>query len=188
PADVAGEVSLLLEDPQVFRGNKINRLKSAVTELQDRIDTTVEEQRVKAIDDINARWQQIPAGKAYQDATEVAQQSVTQKAQRALDQVREESQIPVIRSLATTFADTTYPEILDELAAAAPAPEPVVNPDPDIPDPPAPVPAKHTIALNKLDLLGTGDVLETAADVDRYLDQLRETLLTTSNENKRIAL
>ena len=188
PANVAGEVSLLLEDPQVFRGNKISRLNSAVKALESRIQTAIEEQRVEAIDDINTRWQHIPASKAYQDATEVAQQSVTQKAQTVLDRVRQETQIPVIRSLATTFADTTYPEILDELAAAAPAPEPVVNQDPDIPDPPAPVPAKHTIAIKKLALPGTGDVLETAVDVEHYLDQLRETLLATINDNKRIAL
>lgn len=188
PADVAGEVSLRLEDPQVFRGNKISQLNSAVNALQDRIDTTVEEQRVEAIDDINARWQHIPAGKAYQDATEVVQQSVTQRVQKLLDRVREETQIPVIRSLATTFADTTYPEILDELAAAAPTPEPVVGPDPDTQDPPAPLPAKHTIAIKKLTLPGTGDVLETAEDVEHYLDQLREALLTTINDNKRIAL
>jgi hypothetical protein len=31
-------------------------------------------------------------------------------------------------------------------------------------------------------------VLENADDVDRYLDQLRETLLSTINDNKRIAL
>src|SRR5699024_6780317 len=144
PANVAGEVSLLLEDPQVFRGNKISRLNSAVKALESRIQTAIEEQRVEAIDDINTRWQHIPASKAVPQATVVVPPSVTQKASPALGRVRQVTQIPVIRSLATAFADTTYPEILVELGAGACAPEPVVNQDPAILAPPGLVAAEHT--------------------------------------------
>ena len=42
--------------------------------------------------------------------------------------------------------------------------------------------------MKRLHLPGAGEVLETADDVERYLAQLRQMLLTTINDNKRIAL
>lgn len=188
PTGATDEVSRLLEDPQVFRGNKTNLLNSAVSTLEGQVVRAIAAQRIEAIEDINARWNQVPTSEAYLEASDVAQQSATRKAQAVLDRVQHETQIPVVRSLAAKFTDTTYPEILDELLAAAPVPKPVSDPKPDGPIPPAPAPVKQTIAIKKLTLPGAGDVLETAGDVERYLDQLRQTLLVTINDNKRIAL
>ncbi|ASN39993.1 ATP-binding protein [Arthrobacter sp. 7749] len=182
------EVSMLLEDPQVFRGNKTNLLNSAISTLEGQVAIAIKDQRSEATDDINARWNQVPTNKAYLDASDAAQKSVTRKAQDVLNRIQHEIQIPVIRSLAGKFADTTYPEILDELRAAAPVPKPVGGPKPDGPIQPAPAPVKQTIAIKKLTLPGAGEVLETAGDVERYLDQLRQKLLVTINDNKRIAL
>jgi hypothetical protein len=58
------------------------------------------------------------------------------------------------------------------------------NPDPAFP----PAPIKQSVSIKKLALPGTGNVLETEADIDDYLDQLRTILLETIHENKRITL
>jgi hypothetical protein len=148
-------------------------------------------QRAAADAEIKARWDQVPASKAYADATEAARQSVTRKAQAVLDRVQHESQIPAIKNLALQFADTVYPEILDELDAARPVsvPEPTepgADPNPEPTSPHAP--AKQTVSIKKIALPGAGRVLETEADIDGYLDQLRTTLLATIHDNKRITL
>ena len=95
------------------------------------------------------------------------------------------------QNLASQFADTIYPEILDELDAARPVSvteptAPSTDPTPEPTSPPAPV--KHTVSIKKLVLPGAGEVLETEADVESYLDQLRTTLLATIHDNKRITL
>ena len=181
-------VELLLEDPNVFRGAKVSQLGTAVSALEDRIGAVVDKERAEATDEINARWAQVPASKAFLGASDSAQRSVTSLAKAWLDRVQRETQILVIRNVAETFGDTTYPEIWDELVAGALVPKPPAIPgESEVPQP-VPAPSKQTIAIKRLALPGAGQVLENADDIERYLDQLRETLLSTINDNKRIAL
>jgi hypothetical protein len=187
----ADDIRAALEDAQIFRGSRTTGLGAAIKNVEQQLDEVIGAQRAAAEVEIIARWEQVPASKAYCDATEAAQQSVTRRAQAVLDRVRHETQIPAIKNFASQFADTMYPEILDELDAARPvattdptSPGIDLNPKPTRP----PVQAKQTISIKKLSLPGAGQVLETEADVDRYLDQLRATLLMTIDDNKRITL
>jgi hypothetical protein len=191
PGGATDDIETALEDPQIFRGSRISQLSAAVKKTQEQLEEVIGAQRAAADAEIKARWDQVPASKAYGDATEATQQSVTRKAQAMLDRVQHETQIPGVQNLASHFADTIYPEILDELEAARPVPltestAPGTDPAPESTSPPAPV--KRTVSIKKLSLPGAGKVLETEADVDRYLDQLRTTLLATINDNKRITL
>jgi hypothetical protein len=191
PSGVTDDIHAALEDPQVFRGNRTTQLSAAVKNTEEQLEKVIGAQRAAADDEIKARWEQVPASKAYGDATEAAQQSVTRKTQAVLDRVQHERQISGIKNLASQFADTIYPEILDELDAGRPVPltgstEPGTDPSPDSTSPPAPV--KQTVSIKKLALPGAGQVLETEADIDGYVDQLRTTLLATIHDNKRITL
>ncbi len=187
PGGTADTVAFALEDPQIFRGNKTSQLGTAVTSLQGRLDEVVETQRASAVADINARWGQIPGSKAYDDATEAARQSVTITANAVLERVERETQIPVIKNLASQFADITYPQMLDELHAARVPSEPDPEDDPNV-EPVDAVPVKQTVSIRTLSLPGAGRVLETEADISGYLDQLRGALLAAINDNKRITL
>ncbi|RMI28953.1 BREX system P-loop protein BrxC [Nocardia stercoris] len=192
PPGATDAVESALEDPQIFRGNKTRQLGAAVEILERQLHTLIDAERTAATVKIDDYWLQVPQSKAYADATETAQHSVTSKTQAVLDQVRQETQIPAIRNLAAHFADTIYPEIIDELVAAKPAPDPSFKPNSQPgsgPAPkPAPAPAKQTVSIKKLTLPGNGQVLETADDVDAYLGRLRAALLATINDNKRITL
>jgi len=189
-AGAADQVSFALEDLEIFRGNKTTQLGLAVKEIQAQIAGVIAAQRTAAVDDINARWDLVPASKAYGDATKSAQQSVSQRAKAVLDRVQHETQIPEIRNLASQFADTVYPSILDELAEAkvVPAPEKTSSGESDPAPVPAAAPARQSVSIKRLHLPGAGEVLETEADVDAYLYKLRATLLATIDDNKRITL
>lgn len=191
PGGATDDIETALEDQQIFRGSRTTQLGAAVKKTQEDLEEVIRAQRAAADDEIKARWDQIPASKAYNDTTEEARLSATRKAQAVLDRVQHETQIPAIKNLASQFADTIYPEILDELDAARPVTvaEPMVpgtDLNPEQSSPPAPV--KQTVSIKKIALPGAGQVLGTEADVDRYLDQLRITLLATINDNKRITL
>lgn len=189
PAGATDVVAFALEDPQIFRGNKTQQLGKAVTELEQQLQSLIDTERVAATDWINDYWQQVPGSKAYQEATEAAQKSVTRIAQTVIDRVAHETQIPVLRNQANQFADTIYPGILDELAAAnrvlMPTPQQSSQTGGTEPDPTS---VKQTVSIKKLALPGTGQILETADDIDEYLDELRDTLLATIHDNKRITL
>lgn len=188
PAGVTDVVAFALEDAQIFRGNKTQQLGKAVTELEQQLQSLIDAERIAATDWINDYWQQVPGSKAYQEATEAAQQSVTRCAQTVLDRVTQETQIPVLRSQANQFADTIYPGILDELAAARPVPTPTPREGLQSVGDPDSASAKQTVSIKKLALPSTGQILETADEIDDYLDKLRATLLATINDNKRITL
>ena len=52
----------------------------------------------------------------------------------------------------------------------------------------APPPPKQTVSVKTISATGVSGVLETEADVDRYLDALRAALVKTLNDGKRISL
>lgn len=191
PAGVADGIKTALEDSQIFRGNRTTQLGNAVTAVREQLDGVIAAERDAATAKIDDYWVQVPGSAAYAAATEEARQSVTQRAEQMRARVQQETQIPAIRNAAAHFVDTVYPAILDELEAArhAPTPKPEAPNDdeaqvPVTPDPPA----KQSISIKKLSLPGAGGVLETEAQVDAYLDQLRATLVATINDNKRITL
>lgn len=191
PAEVTDAVAFALDDPQIFRGSKTSQLGAAVKTLQAQLDEVTERQRVAATADIKKRWDQVPTSKAFVDATEAAQKSVTRTVQGVLDRVQRETQIPSIKNLASQFADSIYPQILDDLDAAriVPLPAPVPPGADTIAEPrPVSAPIKQTVSIKKLALPDAGQVLETESDIDGYLDKLRLTLLATIHDNKRITL
>ncbi|UNQ41327.1 BREX system P-loop protein BrxC [Prescottella equi] len=191
PAGVADGIETALEDAQIFRGNRTTQLGNAVTAVRKQLEGVIAAERDAATAKIDDYWVQVPGSAAYAAATEEARQSVTQRAEQMRARVQQETQIPAIRNAAAHFVDTVYPAILDELEAArpAPAPKPEASGDDEsqVPITPA-TPAKQSISIKKLSLPGAGGVLETEAQVDAYLDQLRATLVATINDNKRITL
>lgn len=190
PAGVTDAIIFALEDTQIFRGNKTQQLGKAVADLEQQLQELIDAERAAAVDRINDYWLQVPDSKAYLEAAEAAQESVSQRAQAVMGQVAQETQIPALQNLASQFADIIYPDILDELAAAKRPPASALQPDSPEWTEPAPKlpPLKQAVSIKRLALPGVGQILETADDVDEYLARLRETLLITINDNKRITL
>lgn len=91
-----------------------------------------------------------------------------------------ESQIAVVRELANSFEEHTYPARLDQLAE---------NPHPREDSEVSPhVPQKQTVSVKSISATGIHGVLENEDDVDRYLGALRTALVQALNDDKRIAL
>jgi len=183
PSGSSQDVAQLLADPQAFRGNRMTKLKAAAIELQSRIDEALVANRDGALLEIDSRWAPLQTSTIYLEATDEAQHSVIQKVSSILDRIGGESQIAVVREIANTFEERTYPAILDELAASP------RTTDTDGGDEPAPAPAKkQTVSVKSINAQGVHGVLETEEDVDRYLDALRTALIRALNDDKRIAL
>ncbi|MGO1311409.1 MAG: BREX system P-loop protein BrxC [Brevibacterium aurantiacum] len=183
PSGSSPEVAQLLADPQAFRGNRMTKLKAAAVELQARIDEALVANRDGALLEIDSRWAPLQTSTIYLEATDEAQHGVTQKVSAILDRIDREDQIAVVREIANTFEERTYPAILDQLAAS-----PRSN-DANGGDEYAPAQIKkQTVSVNSINAPGVHGVLETEEDVDRYLDALRAALIRALNDDKRIAL
>ncbi|MCK6090918.1 BREX system P-loop protein BrxC [Micrococcus endophyticus] len=177
------EVAQLLADPHAFRGNRMTKLKAASVDLQARIDEALVANRDGALREIDSRWAPLQTSTIYLEATDDAQRRVSQKVNAILDRVNRENQIAVVREIANTFEERTYPAVLDQLAASPRATRVDGSGDP------APGPLnKQTVSVKSISATGVHGVLENEEDIDRYLDALRAALIQALNDDKRIAL
>jgi hypothetical protein len=160
-----------LADPNAFRGKRMAQLKQAADALRTEVDNIVAANRAAVIDAIEGRKTELTGGDYYAKATTEAQESVVKAVDNVIGRVRTESQIALILQLGSSFESTTYPALLDQLAASQPEP-----------------PSKQTVSVKTVAVSGVSGVLETEPDVDRYLAALRTALLATLNDGKRITL
>ncbi len=161
----------------------MTKLKAAAVELQSRIDEALVANRDGAMLEIGSRWEPLQTSTIYLEATDDAQRSVSQKVNAILDRINRENQIAVVREIANTFEERTYPAVLDQLAASPRATRVDGSGDPA----PAPL-KKQTVSVKSISATGVHGVLENEEDIDRYLDALRAALIQALNDDKRIAL
>ncbi len=180
-ADSCREVEQLLTDQQAFRGNRMTKLKVATVELKERIDEALIMNRESAIREINSRWLPLQTNPIYLNAADDAKRNAAQRVNAIIDRIGRESQIAVVREIANTFEEQTYPAILDQLAASS---QTVEADAPVLPT----APVKQTVSIKSISAACNNSVLETEADVELYLDALRIALVRALNDDKRVAL
>jgi hypothetical protein len=161
-----------LADPNAFRGNKMAQLKQAVDDLRSQIDVIVARNRSSVTATIEGRKTEILGGDFYAKATPEARQSVAQRIDETLARVASESQVALILQMESIFESSEFPALLDLLAASQ-----------EGGDPP-----KQTVSVKTISVTEVSGVLETEEDVDMYLAALRNALVQTLNDGKRISL
>lgn len=183
PFGSSQDVEQLLADPQAFRGNRMTKLKAAAAELQSRVDEALVANRNGARREIDSRWAPLQTSTIFLEATDEAQNEVTQKVDAVLDEIDRDDQIAVVREMANTFEQRTYPAILDQLAAS-----PRISDAKGVGED-TPTPAKkQTVSVKSIHAPGVHGMLETEEDVQRYLEALRTALIQALSNDKRIAL
>lgn len=176
PAGSADPVKTLLADPNAFRSNKMNQLKVAADTLRGQIDCVVSDKRAAVTAVIEGRKAELLASAYYANATSDAQQSVAQRIDQSLARLLGESQVANILQVGATFESNDYPELLDCLASSQ---QGGGNGAP---------PTKQTVSVRTIKVSGVSSVLESVTDVDNYLAALRNALVDTINDDKRITL
>jgi hypothetical protein len=151
------------------------QLKQATDQLRAQIDAVVAANRTVVVEAMEGRKAEIEASAFYIKATPDAQESVRRQIDQTISRVRSQSQVALIRETGSSFEQTVYPGLLDQLAAA--------QQGGDEPSPP-----KQTVSVKTVSAVGVSGVLETEEDVDPYLAALRTALVETLNDGKRIAL
>lgn len=178
PTGSDAEVRQLLDDPDAFRGNRMAELKQASEQLKSQIEDAVAADRATVVKAIDARAAEVVSNTDFINASESVQQKVRYEIDLLRDRIDREAQIAMIRQLGFTFQETTYPSLLDQLAAALA----------DGAEGRGREPFKQAVSVKTITAPGVHGVLESPEDVDRYLDALRGVLLSILSDGKRIAL
>ncbi|MGW6729526.1 BREX system P-loop protein BrxC [Nocardia sp. NPDC055029] len=172
-------VRTALDDPNAFRGNKMNQLKQATDQLRTQIDEVVTGNRAQVIEAIEGRKAEIEGSTFYTNATPASQESVLGQVDQTISRVLTQNQVALIRETGSSFEETVFPHLLDQLAAAQQGGDT---------DDSATPPPKQTVSVKTISAINISGVLETEEDVDRYLGALRTALVQTLNDGKRISL
>jgi hypothetical protein len=177
PAGSDEAVRGALADLNALRGNRMAQLKQATDKLRAQIDAMVASNLTDIVAAIGGRKTELVASTYYAKATTVAQENVLRKVDQTISRVGAESQIALIREIGASFEAGVYPELLDLLAASQQGGGGDNAPPP-----------KQTVSIKTVSAVGVSGVLEKEEDVDRYLAALRNALIQTLNDGKRISL
>ncbi|WP_247595282.1 BREX system P-loop protein BrxC [Actinomyces procaprae] len=180
-SDEAPDVKALLDDQNVFRGQRMKRLKDATAELRAATDRILADERASATDLIHERANDLRGSAAWERATGTARSEVDRATDAAMQQVAEAVSVPVIRQLAREFDEESYEELLAALEADRR--QAASHAESGAEAPPAPV----VIPLRQLPR-PRRRVLRTSADVDAYVDELRDILHNAVVSGKQVSL
>ncbi|MBX3104729.1 MAG: BREX system P-loop protein BrxC [Cryobacterium sp.] len=190
PKGASTPVQALLDDHEVFRGNRIVDLQNEADALREQIEVIVKNEQVNAADSIEQRRNQLQQTAEFNEAPEAAQALALERVERVLGQVWGESSIPKLKVIVSAFAESTFPSLVADLATASPATAPVNSDENESlaqSDVSASTPqVKPVVALTSILISNAKLVLASAADVDEYVEALRSALQSAIAEGKRI--
>ena len=172
PAGSADPVEALLEDPNGFRGAKMSQLKVATDTLRGLVEDRIIDSRNHVRSAVEARLADLVSQTVYTDASPQAQKAVQTRVDIIFASLENQNLIAVIEQTGSHFASTDYPGLIDQLAKSV--------------DPADP--AKPTVSLGTLTVVGAPTLIETEAEMETYLSALRALLIQTINDGKRITL
>ena len=179
--DEASRVESLLADQNIFRGQRMKRLRDATGELRAATDRILTDESTEASDLIHERANDLRSSAAWEHATDATRTEVDRRIDAATQQVAEAVSVPVIRQLAREFDEESYDELLAVLEADRRQAE--NSAEANTPTPPAQV----VVPLRQLPR-PRRRVLRTSADVDAYVDELRNILHNAVVSGKQVSL
>jgi hypothetical protein len=178
-----------LVDPNVFRGKRMAHLKQATDALRARIDELVTKEAAATAAAITTKKTEVQTSPDFQNATPEAQQAALTAIDARIAAVQQAREIPHIREARASFEVTYYPALLDQLAASArPAPQSAPSGEGETAPKPTPPKPVETISIKTITVPGAHGVLTSSDEVQRYIVALRDTLLATLKDGKRISL
>jgi len=179
--DEASRVKSLLADQNIFRGQRMKRLRDATGELRAATDRILTDESTEASGLIHERANDLRSSAAWEYATDATRTEVDRRIDAATQQVAEAVSVPVIRQLAREFDEENYDELLAVLEADRHQAE--NSAEANTPTPPA----SAVVPLRQLPR-PRRRVLRTSADVDAYVDELRNILHNAVVSGKQVSL
>lgn len=150
----------------------MNQLKVATDTLRGVVEDRIIDSRKHVRSAVEARLADLVSQTVYTDASPEAQKAVQTRLDIIFASLEHQNLIAVIEQTGSHFASTDYPGLIDQLAKSV--------------DPADP--AKPTVSLGTLTVVGAPTLIETEAEMETYLSALRVLLMQTINDGKRITL
>ena len=197
--DETAQVLASLTDPECFKGNRMQQVKTQVETLQEKVTAQIEAEIAKAKETVAALKGRLCGMAEFSALNGDQQEQVTRPFNEFNTAIERQKLIAVIRDALRRFEESDYQRLLSQMtswAQPAPTPEPAPQPGqtatPDEgtkPTPPAkPEPRIEYVPSRSVKVSFDKAWLADETDVERYLESMREALLDEIRKGKRIQI
>lgn len=197
--DESAQVVASLTDPECFKGNRMQQVKTQVETLQEKVTAQIEAEIAKAKETVAALKGRLCGMAEFSALNGDQQEQVTRPFNEFDAAIERQKLIAVIRDTLRRFEESDYQRLLSQMtswAQPAPAPEPAPEPGqtatPDAgtkPTPPVkPEPRIEYVPSRSVKVSFDKAWLADETDVERYLESMREALLDEIRKGKRIQI
>lgn len=200
--DEAAQVSASMADPECFRGNRMQQMKTQLDALQSKVSAQVEAEIAKAKAKLAGLEDRLSTMAEFRALSKEQQRQVTLAFDECSVTMERQHLIAVIRDTLRRFEENDYPRLLSQITSwAHPAPSPEPAPQTDgsgtakdegassAPVPPAKAEAPiEYIPSRAVDIAFDKPCLIDESDVDNYLASMRKALLAEIRKGKRIQI
>lgn len=194
--DESTQVITALTDPECFKGNRMQQVKTHVSTLQGKVEVHVAAEIAKANEVLAGLQESLCAMPEFAVLTAVQQGQIAKPFADVVEQVGKQTLIAVIRDTPRRFEETEYPQLLSRVTAWSHADVKPATTGPDDYKSSATTGPAPTIAEPPIEYVSSRSVrvsfdkpwLADESDVERYLDSMRKSLLVEINKGKRIQI
>jgi hypothetical protein len=197
--DEIEQIRTILNDPNCYKGNRIQQLKGQLDSLQERIDEKVQQTRAQAETSLKTMQERMQSMDEYQSLPEPRPDELNKPFRDLVDYIGQERLIAVIKDRTRYFEEEGYQKLLGKMVAlatqkSAPADDSQQPPGSQDEDENRGQP--HEVKESAADYVHTRNLrvafdkawLADEGDVDRYLNALREALLVEVQQGRKVQI
>ena len=182
-SDAPQEIRKTLADPQCFRGNKIQALKSLTDQVEKEIGEKIKAEQAAAMQAIGAMETRLQGMDEYQQLSEKHKAELKQSFADCCNQTENSQLVAVIRDSLRRFEESDYQALLAKMCRWA-APKPAQEGSGSK----VHEPAVEYVAARSIKVPFDKAWLADEADVDRYLAEARKAYLDAISSGKRVQI
>jgi len=172
----------ILTDPECYTGNQMRDAKALTDQLQAELKTRIDAERVQAGKAVTVLQARLHNMDEFTGLIEDKQKSLDEQFAAFQRVIARQILIPVIRDTQRRFEQDIYPQVLTQMSAWVHTAR-TAEPETPYPEPPV-----EYISSQSMRVDFKQAYLATEADVDRYLAQLKATMLEAIRSGKRIQI
>jgi hypothetical protein len=179
--DRPNRLKAILAHPGCYTGNQMREAKEIVSHLKEDIQAMVEGERQIAIGKMSELQDRLHQMEEYVDIDEAQQSQVDEAFTKVIRELEQQTLIAVIRDVARTFQNQTYPGLLTDISNFDKGDK--GNGQTGVAEG-----RVEYIAANRLHFSFNKAFLADEADIEAYLEKLRVAMLAAIREGKRIQI
>ncbi|MFA6201643.1 MAG: BREX system P-loop protein BrxC [Gallionella sp.] len=197
--DEAAQITGVLTDPDCYKGNRMQQLKTLVDSLQEKINIQISAEITTSQTSVVMLEQRLRNMSEFAVLNADQQAQITQPFAEFVSNITKQKLIAVIRDMQRRFEEDDYSRLLsrlDSLTRPAPPPSPAAPAQDESGNTSIHKPVVLPATAHKIDYVSSRNIpvefdkawLADETDVTNYLESMRKALLKAIREGKRVQI